>query len=110
MKKSWLDEDISGEKVSKRNKDKSKFPLLAEAKKDKASSSRDLTEEALLKSIQQTSDPLQAMLAIQIADRLEKIVVVERAAKAVIRADQTVRGEVAVTVKRDIVKEAMQKQ
>ena len=72
MKKSWLDEDISGEKVSKRNKDKSKFPLLAEAKKDKASSSRDLTEEALLKSIQQTSDPLQAMLAMQIADRLEK--------------------------------------
>eukprot|EP00434_Breviolum_minutum_P009896 symbB.v1.2.008720.t1/scaffold545.1/size189104/5 len=59
-------------KVSKRNKDKSKFPLLAEAKKDKASSSRDLTEEALLKSIQQTSDPLQAMLAMQIADRLEK--------------------------------------
>ena len=72
MRKSWLDEDITGEKTAKRNGKRSKFPLLAESKKDKASSSRDLTEEALLKSIQQTSDPLQAMLAMQIADRLEK--------------------------------------
>lgn len=76
LKKSWLEGGTTGERVSEKAKEKSKFPLLTESRKKGASSSKDhVVQEALLSSIQnihKSSDPLQALLAMQIADRLEK--------------------------------------
>lgn len=73
LKKSWLGEDTRSAKEPVRSKAKERYPLLTEAKSQKASGSKESPiQEALLKSLKKGGDPLQAMLAMQMSEKFEK--------------------------------------